>query len=92
MHPIESVSATTFARKVATYLDHVRFTGETIAITKGTHIVAELVPSKPAGLPISELANLIAEAPKLGNSAHSMAKDLKKNRRTHRNKLENPWD
>jgi len=91
MH-IESISATKFSRNVAGYLDHVRYTRETIAITKGARVVAELAPPKLSGLPISELAQLIAEAPKLGDAASSMAEDIEIIRGESKNKLENPWE
>ena len=88
----EPISATQFSRNVATYLDHVRHTGETVIITKGSRIVAELTPPQPSGLPIAELASLIAHAPKLGDCAQSMIEDLQKIRHASNNNLENPWD
>ena len=87
-----AVSATKFSRNVASYLDHVRYTGETLVITKGAHVVAELSPPKPTGLPISELADLISNAPKLGNTAKNMAADIKIIRSNSKNKLANPWE
>lgn len=87
----ESVSATKFARNVATYLDQVRYTKETIAITKGSRVVAELAPPKPLGLPFSELADVMATAPRLEKGS-DMAEDLKQIRSGSKNKLENPWE
>lgn len=90
MHP-SSISSTEFSRNVATFLDQVRYTGESISITKGNRVVAELVPPRTAGLDIAELANLIATAPKLGTAASAMSNDLKKIRKTDQGTLENPW-
>ena len=88
----ESVTATKFARNVATYLDQVRYTGETVTIMKGDRPVAQLTPPAPAGFPISELENLIANAPKLGASASGMAEDIRTIRKSTKNKLDNPWE
>jgi antitoxin (DNA-binding transcriptional repressor) of toxin-antitoxin stability system len=84
MHNV-SVTATKFARNVATYLDQVRYTGETLTITKGNLAVAQLNPPAPSGLPISELANLIADAPRLGSSASSPAEDIRIIRKSSKN-------
>ncbi|MFI4956609.1 MAG: type II toxin-antitoxin system Phd/YefM family antitoxin [Gammaproteobacteria bacterium] len=88
----ESVTATKFARNVASYLDQVRYTGETLTIMRGTRPVAQLTPPAPSGLPITELANLIADAPKLGTSSSAMAEDIRTIRKSSKNKLENPWE
>lgn len=88
----ENVTATVFARNVATYLDRVRYSGETVVIKKGQRVVAELVPPKPAGFPVSELANLIINAPALGASASQLKADLDQIRSESKQKLENPWD
>ncbi len=89
---IESISATEFARNMAGIIDQVRYTGESVAITKGTRTMVMLVPPAPAGLPIDELATLIENAPKLGALGSHMAQDLKKIRSSSQQKLENPWD
>ncbi len=90
---IESISATELARNLATVIDHVRYTGVPIAITKGVRTVATLMPPKPAGLPIDELIHLIENAPQLDASASlSMAQDLKKIRMATQHELKNPWD
>ncbi len=76
---------------VSDYLDKVRYTGESLQITKGKNIVAELTRPQPTGFPLSELAHLIARAPKLGNTAASMREDIKTIKENSKNKLDNPW-
>jgi antitoxin (DNA-binding transcriptional repressor) of toxin-antitoxin stability system len=90
--PIETVSATKFARNVANYLDQVRYSGNTLAITKGSRVVAELAPPKPTGFSVSELANLIANAPKLGHTAATLSEDIKTIRDSSKKTLDNPWE
>lgn len=87
----KSVSVTKFARNVSGYLDQVRYTGEIFSITKGAKIVAELMPPKPTGLPISELVRLIEEAPSLSEDTSRMKEDLKKLREASKKPLDDPW-
>jgi antitoxin (DNA-binding transcriptional repressor) of toxin-antitoxin stability system len=87
----KSVSVTQFARNVSGYIDRVRYAGDFFSITKGTKVVAEIIPAKPTGLPVCELARVLAEAPRLGNDSTRMKKDLQKLRATSRKPLGNPW-
>lgn len=90
---IESITTTEFARNIATVIDQVRYTGEPIAITKGARTVATLIPPRPTGLPIEELAQLLENTPRLSKEeAKRMADDINKVRHTSAQVLKNPWE
>lgn len=72
----ESVTATTLARNLAVTIDKVRLLRRAINIVKGHQTVAQLVPAKQDGFPISQLGDFLGRLPRLGKS-HNMAADLK---------------
>ena len=72
-----TITATDFARNVASVIDNVRFSGKSLDITKGSQTVVTLCPPVKTGFPISQLTKLFQELPHLGkkNALH-MTDDL----------------
>ena len=87
----DTISATELARNVARSIDRVRMSGQSLYITRGTQTIAELKPPPKSGFPCSQLPELLASLPKLGDDADAMQDDLNHIRGSS-DLPENPWD
>ena len=56
----QSISTAELARNVAMSIDKVRLSGQALDITKGSQVVASLVPRSKPGLPIRDLIELLS--------------------------------
>ncbi len=78
-------------RHLSVVIDRVRLTGRRLAITKGSHMIAELSPPAKPGYPMSRLGELLASLPKLDANDRAMADDLALIRRAG-DLPDTPWD
>ncbi len=72
-----SITATELVRNLATMIDRVRISGQSLLITKGSQTVAELRPPPQKGCPVDQLPDLLKALPALGDDAEVMAQDLR---------------
>jgi antitoxin (DNA-binding transcriptional repressor) of toxin-antitoxin stability system len=78
-----SATVTEVLRNFSDYINHVSYRGERFVLTRGGKVVAELVPAPPAGRRLSELADLLASLPRLGDEeAERFAEDMAGGRAT----------
>jgi hypothetical protein len=84
-----SITTTELVRGLPAAIDQVRISRRPLRITRGRRTVALLQPPAKAGLPIDQLAELLARHPALNETA--MAKDLKK-LRDHATLPANAWE
>ena len=76
-----TITVTEAARNFAAYINRVAFGGERFVLTRGRRAVAELRPV-PAGMKLSELADLLETLPRLGaGDAEAFSADLAEARR-----------
>lgn len=62
----QTISATTLARNFSEFLNRVRYQGVTLDVTRGSDLVACIIPPGPAGgFPIEKLDPLFASLPRL---------------------------
>jgi len=87
----QTISTTELARNVAMSIDKVRISGQAMDITKGSQVVAALVPPPKPGLPIQALAEVLSTLPSLEDRADHLAEDIAVIK-TRAKLSDSPWD
>ena len=87
----DTITAAELARNLARIIDRVRLSGKSLYVIRGRQTIAELKPPPKRGFPCSQLPELLASLPKVGDEAKAMEEDLTHIRATS-DLPENPWD
>ncbi len=91
-HEAQQISATELARNMAQTIDDVRISRNTVLITKGTRVIAQLAPPPLTGLSMQGLIRLLAYMPSLNaGDAQRFSEDLETIRK-NTPLAANPWD
>lgn len=87
----QTISTTELARNVAMSIDQVRISGQALDITKGSQVVAALVPPPKPSLPVQALAEVLSTLPLLDDKANNFAEDIAVIK-TRAKLPDSPWD
>jgi antitoxin (DNA-binding transcriptional repressor) of toxin-antitoxin stability system len=74
---MEQVNATQAARQLSDLLNRVSSQGVSFELTRGGHRIARLVPApSPKALKVSELNDLFARLPRLGDETEAFEREI----------------